>query len=140
MEQRFLLDKDSICYGCSKYKNILDSDVEEGEYDMDEHKGVCTCKQPCVHGHLNDYANIKVYKFCECDLIVTNKSLDETIAWYNKEFMEADESDVEEIDMDMVKINVEEDDEYQCDTVTVKEYIADIDEEYMPMIFASQEY
>lgn len=83
---------------------------------------------------------IKVYRFCECDLVVTNKSIEETIKWYNEEYMEADESDVEEIDIDKAKINVEDDEDYEGDTVTVKDYISDIDEKDMPMIFASSEY
>jgi len=83
---------------------------------------------------------IKVYRICECDLVVTNKSIEETLKWYNEEYMDADVEDVEDVDIDTAKINVEEDDEYECNTVTVKEYIVDIDEKLMPMIFASIEY
>ncbi len=81
---------------------------------------------------------IKVYRFCECDLVVTNKSIEDTIGWYNKEYMDADETDVEEIDINKTKITVEDDDGES--RVTVGDYISDIDKKHMPMIFASTEY
>ncbi len=83
---------------------------------------------------------IKVYRICECDLVVTNKSIEETLKWYNEEYMDVKVEDVEEIDIDYMKINVTEDEDYEYDFVTVREYIADIEEEHMPMLFASTEY
>jgi len=38
-EPRFLLDEDSICYGC--------------QYYIDEEN--CTTPEPCIQGHMNGY-------------------------------------------------------------------------------------
>ncbi len=58
-EPRFLLDKESICYGCSFYKHYTESNdpnywIDRME-DVDENGGVCDCDIPCFAGSLNDY-------------------------------------------------------------------------------------
>lgn len=57
-EPRFLLDKNSICYGCPEYKNIMDCDLTDpwnhwGEGD--ENGGVCDTEVPCYDGDRNTY-------------------------------------------------------------------------------------
>ncbi|NBI63698.1 restriction alleviation protein, Lar family [Clostridiales bacterium] len=57
-EPRFLLDKDSICYGCPEYKNIMDCDLTDpwnhwGEGDGNG--GVCDTVEPCYAGSRNTY-------------------------------------------------------------------------------------
>ena len=56
-EPRFMLDMDSICYGCKYYKHI-DKTNEPEEFakdDIDENGGVCDCHSPCYGGHMNGY-------------------------------------------------------------------------------------
>lgn len=60
MEQpRFLLDKDSICYGCLNYKHWKESDDPnywiDKDDDMDEYGGVCDTVEPCYAGNRNTY-------------------------------------------------------------------------------------
>lgn len=56
-EPRFLLEKDSVCYGCEYYKYFLDVDdaylipVDS----IDENGGVCGCHSMCYSGHLNTH-------------------------------------------------------------------------------------
>lgn len=57
-EPRFLLDKDSICYGCPEYKRITDCDLTDpwnhwGEGDGNG--GVCDTEEPCFAGSRNTY-------------------------------------------------------------------------------------
>lgn len=57
-EPRFLLDKDSICYGCPEYKRITDCDLTDpwnhwGE--VDGNGGVCDTVEPCYAGSRNTY-------------------------------------------------------------------------------------
>lgn len=58
-EPRFLLDKDSICYGCQYYKHYTESDDPNywlnNDGDIDENGGVCDCNIPCIGGGLNNY-------------------------------------------------------------------------------------
>lgn len=42
-EPRYLLDEDSICYGCQYYKG-----EENGE-------DICETPEPCMGGHMNGY-------------------------------------------------------------------------------------
>lgn len=55
MEPRFLLDPDSICYGCPNYKHIDDVDDSFSFDDIDENGGVCDCTEVCYEGSLNGY-------------------------------------------------------------------------------------
>lgn len=54
IEPRFLLDKDSICYGCKYYISVDDVDVPVPEDDV-SCGGVCDCNEPCFEGNLNEY-------------------------------------------------------------------------------------
>lgn len=58
-EPRFLLDKESICYGCPHYKHWTDSDDPyywfHHKEDFDENGGVCDANERCFHGKLNTY-------------------------------------------------------------------------------------
>ena len=57
VEPRFLLDKESICYGCSFYKHISDTDAPDEYFpdDLDENGGICDSVLPCYCGSRNDY-------------------------------------------------------------------------------------
>lgn len=73
-EPRFLLDKDSICYGCPHYKHWTDSRDPmywaDKEDDMDEHGGVCDSPKPCFGGSLNTFktcANCQNQCCNDCD-------------------------------------------------------------------------
>lgn len=52
-EPRFLLDKDSICYGCEFYKHISECDEMMHLGDIDENGGVCDVEELCVAGSCN---------------------------------------------------------------------------------------
>ena len=58
-EPRYMLDKDSICYGCEFYKNWTVSDDPNywlsHDDDVDENGGVCDAVEPCFAGSLNKY-------------------------------------------------------------------------------------
>lgn len=58
-EPRFLLGKESICYGCNYYKHYTESNDPNYWFDrmedVDENGGVCDCGIPCFAGSLNDY-------------------------------------------------------------------------------------
>lgn len=56
-EPRFLLDEDSICYGCEYYKNIDDvvDNYVVPEENIDENGGICNCYCPCIGGSMNGY-------------------------------------------------------------------------------------
>lgn len=56
-EPRFLLEKDSVCYGCEQYRHwAKTSDPYYFEVcDMDENGGVCDTEIPCFEGSLNTY-------------------------------------------------------------------------------------
>ncbi len=82
---------------------------------------------------------IKVYEFCGCDLVVTNKSIKETMDWYSKEYQYVNEKYVEEIDGYDTYIKIK-DDNNEFKSISVKDYIVKIDEKDMPMIIASSEY
>lgn len=58
-EPRFLLEKESVCYGCPHYVHWVDSDDPNywvGNQDnIDENGGVCDSREPCFAGSLNSY-------------------------------------------------------------------------------------
>lgn len=54
MEPRFLLDKESICYGCKYFKAVKDCDFEPYPDDI-ICGGACDCVNPCFEGSQNDY-------------------------------------------------------------------------------------
>ena len=49
-EPRFLLDEDSICYGCPEYKHVSETDIQMHLGDVDENGGVCDSSQMCING------------------------------------------------------------------------------------------
>lgn len=68
-EPRFLLDKDSTCYGCPEYKHIMDCDLTDpwnhwGEGD--ENGGVCDTEVPCYGGDRNTYKQKNENKLLPC--------------------------------------------------------------------------
>lgn len=53
MEPRYLLDKDSICYGCQNFKAV--EDCKNEPYPDDEQcGGACDCVEPCFAGSQNE--------------------------------------------------------------------------------------
>ena len=58
-EPRFLLDKDSICFGCTYFKHYTESDDAnywlENEGYIDDNGGVCDIDKPCICGNMNSY-------------------------------------------------------------------------------------
>jgi hypothetical protein len=54
-EPRFLLDEDSICYGCTYYKHINNTAFDHTEDDCDEYGGCCDVPCVCVCGNMNTY-------------------------------------------------------------------------------------
>lgn len=58
-EPRFLLDEDSICYGCQHYKHYTQSDDPnywlDHEEDMDKNGGVCDSTLFCINGDANAF-------------------------------------------------------------------------------------
>ena len=56
-EPRFLLDEDSVCYGCSFYKHISDTNAPDEYFidELDENGGICDSVLPCYYGSRNDY-------------------------------------------------------------------------------------
>ncbi len=56
-EPRFLLDEDSICYGCPEYKRIEECSEDPWDHwgEADENGGVCDAKEPCLGGSRNAY-------------------------------------------------------------------------------------
>lgn len=61
-EPRFLLDKDSICYGCPHYKHWTQADDPnywlDKEDDMDKNGGVCDVPEPCFCGNYNNIQDL----------------------------------------------------------------------------------
>lgn len=53
-EPRFLLDMDSICYGCKYYVSADEVDEAVSE-DNVLCGGVCDCNEPCYGGNMNGY-------------------------------------------------------------------------------------
>ena len=56
-EPRFLLDEDSICYGCPEYKHVSETDIQIHLGDVDENGGVCDSSQMCINGDLNTFVS-----------------------------------------------------------------------------------
>ncbi len=54
-EPRFLLDKDSVCYGCEFYRHISECDTVIHPGDIDENGGVCDIEEMCIAGIRNTY-------------------------------------------------------------------------------------
>ena len=54
-EPRFLLDRDSICYGCGFYRHISECDTDVDTEDVDENGGVCDTEEICIAGTRNTY-------------------------------------------------------------------------------------
>jgi len=54
-EPRFLLDEDSICYGCKLYVHIDDADDDYAEDEIDKNGGVCDTYYPCHNGDMNEF-------------------------------------------------------------------------------------
>ena len=54
MEPRFMLDKESICYGCQYFKATEDCDFEPYPDDV-VCGGACDCANPCFEGSQNNY-------------------------------------------------------------------------------------
>lgn len=54
-EPRFLLDKDSICYGCPHYKEIFECTQDHSDDDFDENMATCDIDTICVCGDKNSY-------------------------------------------------------------------------------------
>ncbi len=59
-QPRFLLDDDSVCYGCGYYIDIAETEARDGisEDDIDENGGFCNCSEPCLGGEMNGYRSI----------------------------------------------------------------------------------
>lgn len=59
-EPRFLLNEESICYGCPCYKHWTDSDNPsywlDNQDNIDENGGVCDSDKPCIGGSLNTWS------------------------------------------------------------------------------------
>ena len=54
-EARFRLDGDSICYGCTCYKNVDDvNDPNNVSEDDVLCGGICDCAYPCIKGSMNE--------------------------------------------------------------------------------------
>jgi len=60
-EPRFLLEKDSICYGCPEYKHISETDIQVHLGDIDNNGGVCDTEKPCFAGCRNTYEEKSVW-------------------------------------------------------------------------------
>lgn len=58
-EPRFLLDKDSICYGCPNYKEIFDCTTEHCDDDFDRNMGTCDVNGICCAGDKNKNSSDK---------------------------------------------------------------------------------
>lgn len=56
-EPRFLLDEDSICYGCPEYKHVSETNIQIHLGDVDENGGVCDSSQMCINGDLNTFVS-----------------------------------------------------------------------------------
>jgi hypothetical protein len=57
-ESRFMLEEDSICYGCQYYKHVNDTNAPDefnDDDDIDENGGVCDVSELCVGGSMNGY-------------------------------------------------------------------------------------
>mgnify|MGYP003297723321 CR=1 FL=1 len=55
IEPRFLLDKDSICYGCPYYRNKNEVIYDHTGDEFDEIGGCCDVDCLCVCGSMNTY-------------------------------------------------------------------------------------
>lgn len=53
-EPRFMLDKESICYGCQYFKKVEDCGGIPAVDDIIS-GGACDCANPCFEGSQNDY-------------------------------------------------------------------------------------
>lgn len=57
-EPRFLMDDDSLCYGCQFYKHWTNTDEPnywiDKDDDIDKNGGVCDATKPCFEGSLNE--------------------------------------------------------------------------------------
>ena len=54
-EPRFLLDKDSQCYGCQCYVHIDDARGDYMDSEVDANGGVCDVFDICAAGSKNSY-------------------------------------------------------------------------------------
>lgn len=54
-EPRFMLDEDSICYGCDYYKHRNDVIFDHSEDEFDENDGCCDVPHLCANGSENFY-------------------------------------------------------------------------------------
>lgn len=54
-EPRFLLDKDSQCYGCPYYKEKFECIQDHTDDDFDSNMGTCDVDCICVGGSMNSY-------------------------------------------------------------------------------------
>jgi len=54
-EPRYLLDPDSICYGCQCYVHINDAIGDYMDSEIDKNGGVCDVFDVCVAGSKNSY-------------------------------------------------------------------------------------
>lgn len=56
-EPRFLLDEDSVCYGCGHFVSEEEIGVPVQEENL-TCGGICDCNIPCVNGSMNDYDSL----------------------------------------------------------------------------------
>ena len=56
-EPRFLLDKDSQCYGCQYYKKKSECIQDHIDDDFDDNMGACDVDCICANGSMNTYRN-----------------------------------------------------------------------------------
>ena len=54
-EPRFLLDEDSICYGCQYYRSKREIIHDHTDDDFDENGGCCDVHCICADGNMNGY-------------------------------------------------------------------------------------
>lgn len=59
---RYLLDEDSLCYGCYHYDSVEETDPTEdlSDCDIDDNGGYCNCNQMCVEGSQHKEAELWV--------------------------------------------------------------------------------
>lgn len=53
-EPRFLLDEDSVCYGCEYFIGEVEIGIPVPEENL-TCGGTCDCNMPCIDGSMNDY-------------------------------------------------------------------------------------
>ncbi len=56
-EPRFLIDKESQCYGCQYYKKKIDCIQDHIDDDFDNNMGTCDVDCICTNGSMNNYRN-----------------------------------------------------------------------------------